>query len=76
MKKILHKIPNYDFLLYLGEPVSILPRVLYSDPSAYLQDIEFAEQASVFTCGVAQKNQKYFVHNSEEVVSILDSIAK
>jgi len=59
LKKIIHKIPDYNFLLYIGEPVNI----------------DFSEsEAAIFTCSVGQKTQKFFLQNPDEVIHIFERI--
>jgi len=60
LKRLMNKKPDYDFLLYIGDRVNI----------------DFPEDKAIYTCGVAQKSQKYFLPDTEEVVNFLDSLGK
>jgi len=59
VKRIINKHSDYDFLFYVGEQINV---------------DSFSENAAVFTCGVGQKNLKYYAQNSEEIVFLLDRL--
>jgi hypothetical protein len=59
VKKITSKFPDFDFMLYIGEPINI----------------EFPpEKNAIFTVSVGSKSQKYYLHSSNEVVYLLEHI--
>jgi len=46
-------------LLYIAEPASV----------------DFGDSQAVFTCGVGEKTQGYYLQTSEEVITLLEKIS-
>jgi len=60
MKKLLNKNADFDMMLYIGDP----------------SNIDFNDDNRVFTCGIGQKSQKYYLNDSEAVIAFLDELSK
>eukprot|EP01114_Cavostelium_apophysatum_P002573 TRINITY_DN1228_c0_g1_i2.p1 TRINITY_DN1228_c0_g1~~TRINITY_DN1228_c0_g1_i2.p1 ORF type:complete len:776 (+),score=198.46 TRINITY_DN1228_c0_g1_i2:1922-4249(+) len=60
LKKLMNRNVDFDAMVYIGDT----------------PNIDFNDDKRVFTCGVGHKNQKYFLNDSEEVVSFLDKMSR
>jgi hypothetical protein len=57
LKKLMNKYGDFEFMLYIGEPTTN-------------QD-ELEKMPHVYTCSVSAKNQKYYLADHREVLSLM-----
>lgn len=76
LKKILARHPDYDFVLYIGEPSNIGKQFMmqkYVLITTLLTD--FGDDRRVFDCGVGKKNQKFYLNDTGDVLRLVERLA-
>jgi len=60
VKKLMKKNEDFDMMVYIGDATNI----------------DFTEDKRVYSCGIGNKTQKYYLNDSEAVVSFLEEMSK